>query len=184
MNGPIRVDWELGSGFVELVRSEVTRISARRWKDADPHEALSEVWIGIKRARPPIEDGQILIGKQIGRLQLIIQRRISNYFRSKCGRRPRQPNSSDFHHPDIEDLESTSEPPDRTVADRDLIEQVDRRLSEMPPHRAEAVLSRFGFPDTSRRPGGVLNAGTTRQNRDKHAKKGLEELRLALALSS
>jgi hypothetical protein len=172
------VSWDRNSSFFEMIRDEISRISTRRWKPDDPLEPLSEVWIGLNTE---FAEGQVLTGQEVGRLRTIIARRISNYFLSKGARRPRQPTLSLSDHPDIENVKSVLNPPDQVASERDLLALIDSTLSDMPPHRAEAVRSRFGYPGVSEWAELAQISGTTRQNLAKHARKGLEELKLRFA---
>jgi len=173
MNGPILVNWNLDSRFVELVRAEVNRISMRLWKPEDPLAAWSEVWRGLNDV---YAEGQILIGNEVGHMRTIIRWRVSNYFHSKCGRRPRQPSLSHIGPPNLENVESTFESPSQVAIQQEHLALIEETLSQMPPHWAAAVRSQLGYPGAPEWAELVKTSGTTRQNVAKRAKKGLRKL--------
>jgi hypothetical protein len=163
---------------VKLIQKETARMTSRRRQHGDPLEPLSEVWIGL---RSEFAEGRVLMEEEIGLMQIIIARRILNYLNSKGGRRPRQPNLSLFDHPDVVNLKLPLDLPDQVVAKRELLRMIEARLSEMPSCRAQAIRSQFGylnFPNTAEL---ARLSGTSRQNVAKHAKKGLEELKLGFS---
>jgi hypothetical protein len=178
VRGPILMCWEWNSDCFAQVRDEVARISTRFWQPTDPLESLSEVWIGLHGG---FAEGQILTGQEIGRMWIIIFRRVTNYYQSQGVRRPRQPTSSLSEQPDIGNVRSTLDPPDQVAANRELFGMMEKALSEMPAHWAEALRSRFGYQDAPRWADLSKISGTTRQNVAKRAKKGLEELKLRFA---
>ena len=49
---------------------------------------------------------------------------------------------------------------------------IESELSKMPTYRAEAVRSRFGYPDPPNGTNSSETSGTTRQNVEKHDKEG------------
>jgi hypothetical protein len=72
----IRFDLTQGSEFLQLVRDRTSRKTLRRRGIDDSLEPLSEVWAGLN---DEFLQGQILEGKEVGRLLTIIDRRVSNY---------------------------------------------------------------------------------------------------------
>jgi hypothetical protein len=173
MPDSIRVDWTPGSEFLRLVQARTARkTSSYRWFD-DLQDPLSEVWAGLKGE---FMDGQILEGSEVGLLLTITDRRVSNYFNSPGATPIQQPSLSDFDPTDIEDVKSALDSPYQVAIRQEHLGLIDAKLSEMPPHWAEAVRSLLEYPGAAEWADLARISGTTRQNVAKRAKKGLRKL--------
>jgi DNA-directed RNA polymerase specialized sigma24 family protein len=135
------------------------------------------VWAGLD---DEFMDGQILVGKEVGRMLKILDRKVSNYFRSRGTRPIKQPSLSNFDHNDIENLKSALAPPYQEAIQQEQLRLIDAKLSELPSHMAEAVRSRFGFPGAPKWAEFIQASGTTRQNVTKLVSRALKKLKLVL----
>lgn len=172
---PSFVSWDPGSPFVEWFLDEAAGVSKRLRFRGDRHEALLEVWAGLKCR---FSEGQPLLETDIKLMRIITNRRTLTYLKNQGSRRPKQPGRSLLDDPEVEDVKAPGDPPDQLAANREIIGMIESELSRMPTYRAEAVRSRFGYPESPAWDELIRTSGTTRQNVEKHAKKGLEELKL------
>lgn len=176
MGRSIFVNWDLNSEFSQSVIA-VTRSKSRRWNPEEPLEALHEVWRGINRK---YMEGEILDEPGLGRLHRLIKWRVASYFNSQRGRRSRQPRPAQIANFDFSHIESDLAPPDQIASDRELIAKIQSELAEMTPAWAEAVRSKFGFPGVPAPNEIAQKKGKSRQSVEKHARKGLRELKIAI----
>ena len=115
-----------------------------------------------------------------GALDYLIQWRVANYFNSQRGRRSRQPRPAQIANFDFSHIESGLAQPDQIASDRELIAKIHSELAEMTPDWAEAVRSRYGFPGVPALTEIARKKGKSRQSVEKHARKGLRELKIAI----
>jgi DNA-directed RNA polymerase specialized sigma24 family protein len=174
MRDSIRMDWTPGSDFLRLLQARIARKALLYPGIDDRLEPFSEVWVGLHHE---FMDGQILEGREFGRMLTIIDRRVSNYFRSQGARPIEQLSLSEFHPQDIETAKSAVDSPLEAALQQEQYRLIDEKLSELPPHWAEAVRSRYGYPGAPEWAELVKTSGTKRQNVDKYAKRGIEKLR-------
>lgn len=172
MADALRVDWRPGTPFLLLIQGLTARMS-RRWRHDDPLEALFDVYKGLRHT---FVDGEV-VERGSGLIWTIVFRRVTNYYKSRDKRGPCQLRRHSFDDPITQYLDTDVDTPLDEAANRELREVVDGALSAMPPHRAEAVRSRLGYPGSPNPSDLARRWGTTRQNVHKHADKGLAELR-------
>ncbi len=176
MTTELRVDWKIGSPYMDLIR-RLTAAAARGWKDRDPFEALSAVWSGLSTLYP--EDS--LVDPADGLLRTIVHRRVSNDLsrskgRATIGDRLVSSDPGIFEVPD-----SSSPSPDRELEDQELIDRFWAELAGLSHRRREAVLCKLGLARVGSAVELARSWGTSPQNVHRLAKKGLEQLRAALA---
>lgn len=176
MTTDLRVDWQHGSPYVGLIQ-RLTTAAARGWKDRDPLEALPAVWWGLRTHYPKGS----LVDPTDRLLRTIVHRRVSNDLsrsrgRATIGGRLVSSDPGIFEVPDPSSLS-----PDRELEDQELIDRFWAELAGLSSRRREAVLCKLGLARVGSAVELARSWGTSPQNVHRLAKKGLEQLRAALA---
>jgi hypothetical protein len=135
------------------------------------------IWAGLNTEFP---EGKILKGNEIGRMLKILDRKISNYYRSPGSRPIQQPSRSYFEENDMNNIKLTLAVPSEELFQTEVSDLINEKLSELPSHIAEAVRARFSFPGAPKWAEYVQSSGTTRQNITKLVDRALKKLKRVL----
>ena len=171
MSEYIRVDWESGSPFFQLVERLISR-KARAWR-GEPGDALGYVWEHLRR-RFQVDD---LIDPGKCNLATIVSRKVSNFY-TRQEKTPRAGNGWVSLSEVGEPSEARSILPTEGIAYQELLAALGAAVAELNPRRRDAVLARLEFGDVLSL---ARSRGTTPQNEHRLAKKGIVELRTSLS---
>lgn len=171
------VEWVAGTPFFEKVKG-ITARASRRWKGEDD-EALGHVWLGLSKT---FRHGDVIDPRE-SRLETIIRRKVSNFYRDEKGPARRRDN-----RPPIDDFDDLPQArfatPPEAFARREDHRRLATALATLTPPRREAVESRFKLGDAPSMGDLARRRGRTLQNVHKLAAKGLQSLRTSLGQGS
>ena len=163
-----RVEWDLGSPFLDLIERFTAR-AASRWK-GEPSEVLGDIWDDLRK--------HFQVGDRVDPkdpvLQKIIHQKVRSFYRPRTIRFESLDRAVESSRPGLTTLVDE-------VAFREFRDAIDRALTRLTTRQREAFLIRLDFGDRRSMTELARVRGTSSQNVRKLASEGRKKLQSSLA---